>query len=191
MIDDKKLTDFRRLVFEDAERQRDDTLSIVESEKKRRLSEAKAEIAERYKRRYNREMTKIKNKFNEELSTHRSRQKSELLSARDELKNSVFISVEKKLSEFIRTEKYGEYMKSQIEKAIALLNCDNAVIIINADDEILKSSGYEYEVSDEDFKGGCIVTDKAGKHRVDLTMKTKLSKLRNEFLQTYKLKLQE
>lgn len=189
MMDDSKLINFRRLIFEDAEKQRDDTLALVEEEKKRRISEAKAEISERYEKRCNREIVKIKSRINEELSQKRSEQKHELLLAREELKQSVFSSVEEKLAEFIKTKEYIEYMKVQIEKAFSLLNCDNAVIIINENDEGLKSLGYNTQTTDEDFKGGCIVLDKSSGRRIDLTMKTKLSKLESGFLQTYKLKL--
>ena len=189
MIDDNKLINFRRLVFEDAEKQRDDTMNLVEEEKKRRIKDIKDEVKEKYERRYAREVAKLKSGINEEISEKRNGQKRELLSAREELKNSVFVSVEEKLADYIKTEKYKEYIKTQIEKALSLLNCDDAVIIINENDEALKSLGYNTKTTDEDFKGGCIVVDRAGGHRIDLTMKSKLLKLKSEFLQTYKLKL--
>ena len=189
MIDDSKLINFRRLIFEDAEKQREDTLALVEAEKKRRISEAEAEISQRYEKRRKREIVKIKSRINEELSQKRSEQKHELLLVREDLKQSVFASVEEKLTEFIKTKEYIEYMKTQIDKAFSLLNGDDAVIIINENDEGLKSLGYNTETSDEDFKGGCIVLDKKGGRRIDLTMKTKLSDLKSGFLQTYKLKL--
>lgn len=189
MIDDSKLINFRRLIFEDAEKKRDDTLALVEEEKKRRISEAKAEISERYEKRFKRETVKIKSRINEELSQKRSEQKRELLFAREELKQSVFESVEEKLAEFIKKQEYIEYMKVQIDEAFSLLNSNDAVIIINENDEGLKSLGYNTETTPEDFKGGCIVLDKPSGRRIDLTMKTKLSKLESEFLQAYKLKL--
>lgn len=189
MMDDSKLINFRRLVFSDAEKQRDDTLASVDEEKKRRISELKSEIKEKYEKRYNREEAKLKSKINEELAEKRSGYKQELLSARENLKNSVFLSVEEKLDAFINSDKYIDYIKPQIDKAVSLLNCENAVIIINENDEAIKSLGYNTETTDEDFKGGCIVLDEKGGHRIDLTMKTKLEKLKAEFLQTYQLKL--
>ena len=188
MNDEVKILSFKNLVYTDARNKRDELLEKLEQEKSRKISEAEAEIKDKYARLLKRSMLKADSANNKALATNTAMQKRELLNAREELINSVFVSVEEKLCEYLKSLEYKENMKEKIDIALKEMT-DNAVIIINEKDEALKELGYKYEIVEDNFMGGCMVCDKRLGIRIDLTMKTKLEALRAEFLQAYKLKL--
>lgn len=188
MNDEVKILSFKNLVYTDARNRRDNLLEKLEQEKSRKISDAEAEIKDKYARLLKRGMLKADSVRNKTLATNMAEQKRELLNAREELINSVFNSVEEKLGEYLKSPEYQAHMKEKIDLALKEMS-ENAIIIVNENDEALKELGYKCEPAEDNFMGGCIVCDNTLGIRIDLTMKTKLEALRAEFLQAYKLKL--
>lgn len=188
MNEEAKIASFKNLVYNDARSRRDTIMKNMEIEKEEKIRRARREIKEKYEHMLKRGKLKADKRNNNRLAAAAAEHKKELLNAREDLIDSVFLSVKEKLSDYLISSEYKEKMKEKISLALEEMSGD-AVIIINGNDDALKGLGFKYEIADEDILGGCIVRDRTLRVQKDLTVKTRLETLRGEFLQEYKLKL--
>lgn len=153
----------------------------VEYLREQAMEEARIE-ADNIVKRHTKTLTKVLEQHKEEaLHQSETRIKAEHISARQhqnmassraalelkreygvrqkELKKQLFGEIRQKLDDFMKTEKYKEYLVDYIEKAARYANGEEMTIYINPSDEDKKAyleehTGMELKVSKEDFIGG-------------------------------------
>ena len=123
MNEEVKILSFKNLVYTDARNRRDSLLEKLGQEKSKKISDAEAEIKEKYARLLKRGMLKADSVNNKALATNMAEQKRELLNAREELIDGVFNSVKEKLGEYLKTPEYKDRMKEYQGHSVSVPWC--------------------------------------------------------------------
>ncbi|HKL79612.1 MAG TPA: V-type ATP synthase subunit E [Mobilitalea sp.] len=129
----------------------------------------------------------IKREKNRKLSHDTLDIKRRVLERTSELTDKIFLDVEKKLTEFMQTPAYQEYLISKIKEANEFARNDVVTIYINPSDsgllqELEKATGITLTVSNRDFFGGIRAVIPARSILIDYSFITKLAEAKSTFM---------
>jgi vacuolar-type H+-ATPase subunit E/Vma4 len=139
MADDAKLSRFIDAVNEDIDSKVAVIISGAESERDSILSEAKTQAEEQAAKLYETNMKRITQKITRQVSQNEFTAKKEILKHREELTETLFKEVEKKLTEIRKSKEYVDILS----RKLALLRIESgSEIALSPDDmhfsEVLK-----------------------------------------------------
>ena len=187
-INEKKLSSFERLIMTEAEEKRDAVLKELADEKKLLLDAERTELEHAYQKTLNHELARIDKTVNESVTAHQTAQRKEFLSAREEYINKIFNALKQRVAEYIKTDHYKNTVSKKIESVLKDLS-DDYFLIINDTDEVIKSLGYQYKITQEDLFGGCKIVDNKSNIQIDISNKSIMEKQRIDFLENHQLRL--
>lgn len=164
---DEKLDNFYQSAIDDATAQSIKILdSFIESQKTM-AEEKKEALTKQAELRLRTESENLIREKNKQISNESINIKREISQKTKEKIDSIFIDVEQKLIDYMKTPAYQNFIVNKIKEAITFANGDELIIYINPSDENLKSSieslvNTEVTVSNTDFFGGirCVIPDR-------------------------------
>ncbi|MGN0537748.1 MAG: V-type ATP synthase subunit E [Acutalibacteraceae bacterium] len=155
MADIASKTDkFLKAIEKYAEEQRTKIRSEAETFKEKELEKAEEDgIHEAYVL-IQRKMAEIKTEISASLSKQEAASRKELFIRRNEIMNEVFAKAEKKLQEFVKTEKYKPLLLDSVKQMSSVLN-GNVTLYVRKEDlnlsaEIQKTFGKDCTVEADD-----------------------------------------
>ncbi|MEE1043848.1 MAG: hypothetical protein UH854_07765, partial [Clostridia bacterium] len=101
---------------------------------------------------------------------------------------NVFDNVYKKLQEYVKTDDYTKNMSEKIRNAMEKADHNYTVVISSADEkliELAKAEGFDTQIIDRNFIGGCRVIDNTAKTLVDMTFAAAMEEESVAFLEKY------
>lgn len=109
---------------------------------------------------------------------------------REELSNKIFSDVEKKLYDFVESDKYGDYLMNIVEGEKL---SDDAVIAVSSKDEkygeaIKKKYGYDLKLDNSIKIGGIMLIDSKQGFIIDNTFDSALEEQKKAFSSRYSFK---
>lgn len=119
----------------------------------------RAEAVRQSETRIKAEITSAKQQYSMAASRSQLELKREIGKTQKELKKQLFLEVEQKVQEYMKTEEYRRLLISYIEKAAGFAGGESMTLYINPTDEDKKEyleehTGMRLTVSKEDFTGG-------------------------------------
>lgn len=150
------------------------------------FDERKQAAVKRAENVYRNETEKIIREKNRRLSSETLAIRRRVLDKTAELTDMIFEELENKLTDFMKTPAYKEYLKKKINEAVEFARGDEITIYINPSDAALKSSLEEetqvaLTISDRDFFGGIRAVIPSRMILIDHSFLTKLAENKNSF----------
>jgi V/A-type H+-transporting ATPase subunit E len=186
MTVEEKLEHFYVSVIDSATAQGLQIVTDYEGTLKNLYEERKQAALKKADQTYRIEAESIHREKNRMLSNETIEIKRKLLEKTAEVTDRVFTDVVNKLTEFMNTPAYAEWLCGKINAANALAPDTLIIIYINPTDQKLKSSledktGIKLTVSDRDFIGGIRAVIPSRSILIDYSFLTKLTEERNAF----------
>lgn len=164
---DEKLDNFYHSAIDDATAQSIRILESYEQSLKEMCQEKKNELKNQAELKLRTETENLVREKNKNLSNEAINIKRSLSEKSKEKIDILFVDVEKKLAEYMKTPAYTELLVNKIKEAISFANGSALTIYINPSDEHLKKeletiTGVELTISNTDFMGGirCVIPDR-------------------------------
>ncbi len=191
-VSEIKLVNFENMVMQEAEQKKTAVINELAKEKQDKLAAIERDLHAKAEQRLKREAAKITKGKNEQIVHKQLVCKQEVLSERQKLIDDVFDGVKTRLIEFAQSDEYKDYFMNLVSDAKKRLPSASTVHI-SKNDEIFSTDmarlGFEVEITNADIIGGCIITDKGNGIRIDETFGAKIDMAKDNFLETYKLKI--
>ncbi len=194
----EKLNNFTSLVLKDASAKRDRIFENIEKEYEERMDEKETEILKSAYESIQQNIRSSKKEANDRIRQAELDSRKKLIIRREEIINEVMKLSQNKLIEFIKSDKYEEWLIEKIKKALFEVGKGEKTVIISADDiafkekieQIPEMSEITVEASPErDFLGGVKIVNISRRISVDYSFKEMLSQQKREFLQSSGLAL--
>lgn len=189
----EKLNTFTSLVLDDADTKRSELIEKVQKKHDTMVNAKETEFLEEAYDSIQHSITEAKKASNEKILHVELEAKKQLLLTREQIINEVMENTLEKLKSFTKTEEYGKWLMTKIEKAIFEVGKGAKVVYISSDDlkfkeqiEMLSddSTRITVEAADEkDFIGGAKVFNPGRRVSVDYSFKEMLAEEKKEFLQ--------
>lgn len=164
---DEKLDNFYNSAIEDATAQSVKILDSYEVSLKQMAEEKKNSLKKQAEQRIHTESDNLLREKNKKLSNESMNIKRAISEKTKEKVDILFDDVEKRLSSYMKTPEYQNFLINKIKEAVAFANNDEITIYINPTDAHLKSAleaatQVELTISSIDFLGGirCVITEK-------------------------------
>ena len=146
--------------------------------KQTRQQDAKAQIKA--------ETENAKREVNKALSAQQLTLKRNLTARENELKDELFVEVKERLTQFMSTTEYEDYLVRKIKEAVDFAKDDELFIFLSPEDEGLKHTmmartGFPVQISKEPFIGGIRATIPSKNILIDNSFMESLHTLRKEF----------
>ena len=123
-----------------------------------------------------------------DLIAKEAKLKKSFLVRREKYMNELFSELEKKLTEFRSTEKYGEYLKNAYESAVKDFGAPDIAYCMKDENELVASVFPSLSVEEDDsVKLGGIIFRK-GNLLLDFSFNSRLEKERSDFINSGKLR---
>lgn len=184
---DKKFEKFSKIILSQASEKRDEILADYEKEKISELQEFEEKCKKDYEKQSETEILNAKKECSREIAQVITERKKEIFAYRESLIDSVFEEVDKKFSEFKKSEDYFKYLVKQVSDAKNELKSDKLVITLDVSDKALADklkNEFNAEVKTETgITGGVIVVSSETSVCCDLSYSKKISDLRETFLE--------
>jgi V/A-type H+-transporting ATPase subunit E len=182
------LNKFIDAVLKDANEQRERLLKEIEEEKQRELEKAENDILKNIYAHIQAEIAEIKHQSGRDLSKKALEIRKELLQKRDELSEKIFAMITERLTAFIQTEDYKNYLSSCIQKSISLVgNCKVIFYTCAKDTELVKAlykdlnCNAEIEIDEEIKLGGFILICNEKGIRMNETLDERFNEQKGHF----------
>ena len=112
--------------------------------------------------------------------------KRNLTARENELKDELFVEVKERLTQFMSTTEYEDYLVRKIKEAVDFAKDDELFIFLSPEDEGLKHTmmartGFPVQISKEPFIGGIRATIPSKNILIDNSFMESLHTLRKEF----------
>lgn len=194
----EKLNNFTTLVLKDAEEKRNALLRNVEKEFSERIDENETELLQDAYESIQQNIHDAHREANEKVLHAELDSKKKLIIRREEIIGEVMSCAREKLGEFIKSDRYEEWLIKTIEKALFEVGKGSKKIYISPDDigmkekieKIPEMSALTVEAAPErDFIGGAKVLNTDRKVSVDYSFKEMLAEQKQMFLQSSGLAL--
>lgn len=132
------------------------------------------------------ETENAKREVNKALSAQQLTLKRNLTARENELKDELFVEVKERLTQFMSTTEYEDYLVRKIKEAVDFAKDDELFIFLSPEDEGLKHSmmartGFPVQISKEPFIGGIRATIPSKNILIDNSFMESLHTLRKEF----------
>ena len=185
---EKKLATFSKIIEEEANFKRQNTLEEIDKKLNSSMAEFKRQAQAEATTKIDGEKTATERLVKREISMYANDKKRALLSKRTELEDKLFSAIEKKLIQYTNTSEYKENLIKNIEAEIKNQPCE--IIVTKSDYEKIFSDNSLDNIKpavDDFFIGGYRVILKNKGIINDNTYKLKLSDHRDNFkgLKTY------
>lgn len=191
----EKLNNFTSLVMKDASAKRDRLFENIEKEYSERMDEKETEILKFAYENIQQSIHDSKKEANDRVRQAELESRKKLIMRREEIIDEIMKLSRNKLLEFIKSDKYEEWLIGKIEKAMFEVGKGKKTVIISADDiafreKIEQMSEVTVEASPErDFLGGVKVVNVSRRVSVDYSFGEMLSQQKRGFLQSSGLAL--
>jgi V/A-type H+/Na+-transporting ATPase subunit E len=164
---DEKLDNFYNSAIEDATAQSVKILESYELTLKEMAEEKKKSLKKQAEQRIHTESDNLQREKNKKLSNESMDIKRAISEKTREKVDILFADVEKRLSSYMKTPEYQDFLIKKINEAVTFANSDEITIYINPTDAHLKpaleaATHVKLTVSNIDFLGGirCVITEK-------------------------------
>ncbi|WP_455716822.1 V-type ATP synthase subunit E [Anaerosporobacter sp.] len=164
---DEKLDNFYHSAIDDATAQSVKMLESYELSLKEMAEEKKKSLKKQAEQKIHTESDNLLREKNKKLSNESMSIKRAISEKTKEKIDILFTDVEKRLSAYMKTPEYQDFLVNKINEAVAFANDDEITIYINPTDAHLKSAlesstKVELTISNIDFIGGirCVITEK-------------------------------
>ena len=132
------------------------------------------------------ETENAKREVNKALSAQQLTLKRNLTARENELKDELFVEVKERLTQFMSTTEYEDYLVRKIKEAVDFAKDDELFIFLSPEDEGLKHTmmartGFPVQISKEPFIGGIRATIPSKNILIDNSFMESLHTLRKEF----------
>lgn len=132
------------------------------------------------------ETENAKREVNKALSAQQLKLKRNLTARENELKDELFVEVKERLTQFMSTTEYEDYLVRKIKEAVDFAKDDELFIFLSPEDEGLKHTmmartGFPVQISKEPFIGGIRATIPSKNILIDNSFMESLHTLRKEF----------
>lgn len=159
MILEKKIDQFYKYTLESATNQKIALLEEFEQSLEKNLQDHKKGALRKAELSYKVEEASLMNKKNKALANASIQTKRVLNEKSDEITNTIFVDVQRKLVEYMKTPAYTSLLISQIKKAKEYAANESITIHINSTDAPLKkeleaATNSTLTISETDFLGG-------------------------------------
>lgn len=155
----EKILHLRVAAMEEARAEGDAIMRQHENALKKLAEQHKEEAVRQSETRIKAESVNARQQLNMAMSKAQLELKREIGKRHKDLKKRLFLEVELKLQEFMKTEEYRDLLVKYIEKAAQFAGGEEITIYINPTDAGMKPyleehTGMELTISKEDFAGG-------------------------------------
>ena len=132
------------------------------------------------------ETENAKREVNKALSAQQLTLKRNRTARENELKDELFVEVKERLTQFMSTTEYEDYLVRKIKEAVDFAKDDELFIFLSPEDEGLKHTmmartGFPVQISKEPFIGGIRATIPSKNILIDNSFMESLHTLRKEF----------
>jgi len=187
---EEKLRLFLEAINSYAEKQRLKILYETERYTGQELDKAESDALRDAYVHISRETAEVRSSIVRELSAYELAARRRLFEERSAIENEVFAQAQKRLSEFVKSEKYNRYLTACAEKVAGLASCDEIVVRIrpaDADKTALLGvmiPGSRVETDPSITIGGFTAEMTGRGVLVDMTLDSRLEAQREEFRRT-------
>lgn len=188
MYSKDNLENLEKFVVSQAEDKRDAILNQLESQRETEIEKYKNQLENHLERCFNESTEKVCHNAIKKVAEKRFEHKKEYFCEREHLIQQIFNNVTKRLEDYVKTDAYVKGMEAKISSAMENEAHDYTVVISSADDKLIefaKTSGYNTQVIDRKFIGGCRVIDNTAKTMVDMTFSNSMEIESEAFLEKY------
>lgn len=178
---EEKLSKFVQAITQYAEEQRERITQEIQELTAERLQKAEQEVLTDAYKLIQRETAAIKNQSVREMSMRELAARKEVLVRRQNITDNIFKHAKEKLTEFVCSSEYEQYMEKLLHQMIPLLSDFNTIYYISRRDQKLIEhlqnicpENARVELSDDIEIGGIRGVDANNRQIIDSTMDSKL-----------------
>lgn len=184
---EKKLADFSNVILNEAQAQKNALSSELEQKKNKAVSEKETELLQDAYENIQRAIGKYSKEQNERILKHEMNTKKLVIKKREKIIDDIFSEVQKRLSEFVLSSEYKDWLISAAKKTFDEIGTGSLQIcerdLKYKDDLQAALPGCSVtSCGNDDIIGG--FTAGCGNLSVDYTIKELLSEKRADFLKT-------
>ena len=172
---------FKSLVLDDAQKQREEIFSDIEQTKKEELEQKHTEfLGEAYKTIQD-NISKIQKANKEKILQKELSAKKELILYREQLVEKIFDDVKARLSEYMNTPEYAQWLNRKIKSALDESgDGDKIVYVSSADEAKVEKCGAEIKTAD--LFGGVKVSNETRGIIINYSIEELLEEQKSDFL---------
>lgn len=188
MYSKDNLENLEKFVVSQAEDKKNTILKELEAQRESEIEKYKNKLEIHLERYFKDSSEKVCHDAIKKVAEKSFEYKKEYFCERERLIQQVFENVTKKLEDYVKTDAYVNSMEKKIRSAMEISDHDYTVVISSADNkliELAKAKGYNTQIIDRKFIGGCRVIDNTAKTMVDMTFANSMEIESNAFLEKY------
>jgi V/A-type H+-transporting ATPase subunit E len=193
---EEKFNKFSYMVMKEADAKKKEMISKAEKERAEMISEKERILLKKAYDHIHEAIAKIEKEHNEEVSKAILASKQAVFNRRQEILESVFSNVRKKLDIFKQSEEYKVFMIETIMKGLEKTGQGEKQVFIDGEDipiveEIKAKSGVTFDLleSEEQLLGGCLICNKTKGIMYDYSFVNRLEAEKSAFLENYGLSI--
>lgn len=188
MYSKDNLENLEKFVVSQAEDKKNAVLKELEAQREAEIEKYKNQLEIHLERYFKDSSEKVCHDAIKKVAEKRFDHKKEYFCERERLIQQVFENVTKKLEDYVKTDAYVKGMEAKIRNAMQIDDHDYTVVIGSADNKLIefaKAEGYNTQIIDRNFIGGCRVIDNTAKTMVDMTFANAMEFESEAFLEKY------
>lgn len=186
---EKSFDRLKRITLNDANEQSERSAYEIKEKIDKALEKTRKEYSERAEKIKKTAIAKIERETRAEILRADADARRELAEYREMLVNGIFEAAEKKLSEYMKTDGYNEWLVKNAEKAIE--ECGEGCDLIEANEaDKGKLTGFGIPVETADIKGGVRAVNRKCGIISDYSVDSMIAEKRKNFLSRSGLKIE-
>lgn len=193
---EEKFNKFSYMVMKEADKRKKEMISQAEKDSAKMLSEKETLFLKKAYDHIHESLVEIEKDHNEEVSKAILDSKQTLFNRREEILQSVFLNVKKKLEEYKHSEDYKNFMIETIMKGLEEIGYGEIQIFVDSEDIPLVEEVrtklraiFDLSESKEQLLGGCMMCNKTKGIMYDYSFINRLDAEKSEFLGNYGLSI--
>lgn len=188
MYSKDNMASLEKFVISQAEEKKNEVLKELELQKEAEIEKYKNQLEFYLERNFKDQSEKVSHNAVKKIAEKKFDYKKEYFCEREQLIQKVFDNVTKKLQDYAKTDDYVKNIGSKIRNAMEVEGHSYTVVISSADEKLIefaKAEGFDTQVIDRNFIGGCRVIDNTAKTLVDMTFSNAIEEESAAFLEKY------
>lgn len=192
----EKLGKFSDMVMQESGRKKSELVLKAEQEKKDFIAASEIQYLRNAYEKIQETVRKLDKQYNEEVSKAIVESKQALFNRRDEIIDSVFLSLRERLRQFIGTDNYKSLMENLLKTAISQSGEGEIRVMVDTEETALfeeirarLGAGFRIMGSEEAMLGGFLIIDKKRGFIWDYSFLSRLGNERMSFLEKYDLSI--
>ena len=133
----KNLAQFIEAINKDADEECEKIKLDAEMEKKEKIISASEKLNLEYQQRIEHEIKKLQSENNKKTAESENRKKVQLIEKRNSIQQEIFMKVEKKIKEFVKSQEYKSFVLKSAENIGRILKGNNLCVFIRQEDSSL------------------------------------------------------